>query len=190
MSLTERGSQLGVLDITTGEPTTTASEETGAAVVRYESGLAVGETLTDDLGRVWTVDGSRTLEDRRYLEYSFDPDGCLMATTRIRIGLDDLAALPGQLEELKRAIIRWAQRGWSTFVLNRLKRVIPVRTGRLRNSLKFRKLKNGGRFFFTKGGFYWIFQDGLEDALVKVINDSLRDLIPWAVRNARREVGI
>ena len=68
--LTERGSALGVLDISTSDPTTTGSQEEGIALVRYESGLAVGESLTDDLGRVWTIEGSRTLEDRRYLEYS------------------------------------------------------------------------------------------------------------------------
>ena len=113
-----------------------------------------------------------------------------MATTRINISLPDLPDLPEKIEELKRAIVRWAQRGWATFVLRRCQRVIPVRTGQLRNSFRFRKLKRGGRFLFTKSGFYWIFQDGLEDDLVEIINRSLRDLIPWAIRNARREIGI
>ena len=66
----ERGSALGVLDITTTEPTTTGSQEEATAVFRYDPDLAVGRSLTDDLDRVWTVDGSRTTEDRRYLEYS------------------------------------------------------------------------------------------------------------------------
>ena len=65
----ERGSQLGVLDISTDDPTQTASEETATAVVRYQAALAVGETLTDDLGRVWTVEASHTTLDRRFLEY-------------------------------------------------------------------------------------------------------------------------
>ena len=114
----------------------------------------------------------------------------MAATHKININIGDVDALPAQIEELKKAIVRWLQRGWSTFVLGRLQRATPARTGRMRRSLKFRKLKNGGRFYFTKNGFYWIFQDGLEDALVKIINDSLRDLVPWAVRSARKEVGI
>ena len=68
--LTERGSSVAVLDITTSDPTTSGSQEEAIAVVRYAPNLAIGTTLTDDLGRVWTVDGSRTLGDRRYLEYS------------------------------------------------------------------------------------------------------------------------
>jgi len=68
--LTERGSALRVLDITTSEPTTTGSQEEATAIVRYAPALAIGTMLTDDLGRVWTVEGSRTLGDRRYLEYS------------------------------------------------------------------------------------------------------------------------
>ena len=68
--LTERGSALGVLDITTSGPTTTGSQEEAIAIVRYSPALAIGTALTDDLGRVWTVEGSRTIGDRRYLEYS------------------------------------------------------------------------------------------------------------------------
>ena len=68
--LLERGSALGVLDITTADPTTTGSQEEAAAIVRYDAGLAIGTALTDDLARVWTIDGSRTVDDRRYLEFS------------------------------------------------------------------------------------------------------------------------
>ena len=68
--LTERGSVVGILDITTSEPTTTGSQETGEAVIRYNADLAIGTELTDDLGRVWSIDGSRTIADRRYLEFS------------------------------------------------------------------------------------------------------------------------
>ena len=118
-----------------------------------------------------------------------------MATTRIRINIGDLAALPAQIEALKIAIVKWAQVGLSRFVLNRMKREIPVRSGRLRAALRFRKLQAGGRFHFGKSGFYFIFQRAnsggdLEDRLMEIVKQSLEDLIPWAVRRARAEVGI
>ena len=68
--LVERGSALGVLDITTSAPTVGASEETGSAIVRYSPDIAIGTALTDDLGRVWVIEGSRTINDRRHLEFS------------------------------------------------------------------------------------------------------------------------
>lgn len=113
-----------------------------------------------------------------------------MATVRINVNLSGLEALPARIEALKQAIIRWLQFGLSRFVLDRMKQAVPRRTGRLRNSLRFRKLRNGGRFYFDRRGFYWIFQDGLEEDLIRIFNESLKDLIPWAVGEARREVGI
>ena len=116
-----------------------------------------------------------------------------MAERIIRINVDISFAAgntAAEITALKRSIVRWSQVGWSRFVLSRMKRVVPVRTGRLRDSLKFKKLRNGGRFFFTPRGFYWRFQEGLEEELIKVIIDSLSDLIPWAVRKARSDVGI
>ena len=68
--LTERGSALGVISITSQEdPVTTGSQEEASAVVRYEERLAIGMLLTDDFGRTWGIRGSRTLGDRRYLEF-------------------------------------------------------------------------------------------------------------------------
>ena len=69
--LTERGSALGVIDVTTAEggQTTTGSQEEATAVVRYDPRFAIGTMLTDDLGREWLIQGSRTLQDRRYLEF-------------------------------------------------------------------------------------------------------------------------
>ena len=113
-----------------------------------------------------------------------------MATTRLHVDLSDISELPDKIEELKRAIVRWFQVGLSRFVFRRLQREIPVRTGRLRNSLRFRKLKLGGRFYFTKSGFYYVFQEGLEDRMIKVIERSLDDTVRWAIRKARQEVGI
>ena len=113
-----------------------------------------------------------------------------MATTRVHVDLSGIGALPEQIELLKRAIVRHFQGALSTFVLRRIQRVIPVRTGRLRNSLRFRKLKFGGRFYFTKGGFYYKFQPGLEDRMVEIIRDSLSSAVRTAIRRARRELGI
>lgn len=68
--LTERGSALGVIDITTDPmASVTGSQEEGSAIIRYDPGLAIGTGLVDDLARAWTIRGSRTLQDRRYLEY-------------------------------------------------------------------------------------------------------------------------
>ena len=69
--MAERGVALGVVDISTGETgqVTTGAQEDGSAIIRYAPGRAIGQQLVDDLGRVWLINGSRTLEDRRYLEY-------------------------------------------------------------------------------------------------------------------------
>ena len=68
--LTERGSVLGVISITSeDDPVTTGAQEEAGAVVRYDDRLAIGMLLTDDLARVWGIRGSRTLGDRRYLEF-------------------------------------------------------------------------------------------------------------------------
>ena len=69
--LTERGSALGVIDITAveGGQAVTGSQEEAGAVVRYDPDLAIGTSLTDDLDREWLIRGSRTLQDRRYLEF-------------------------------------------------------------------------------------------------------------------------
>ena len=37
--------------------------------VRYVSEFAIGTSVTDDLDRVWTVDSTNTIADRRYLEF-------------------------------------------------------------------------------------------------------------------------
>ena len=69
--LLERGSALGVVTVTTEETDAlTASQEEALAIIRYNPSLAIGTRLVDDLGRQWTIEGSRSLEERRYLEYS------------------------------------------------------------------------------------------------------------------------
>ena len=68
--LTERGSALGVISITSqDDPVTTGVQEEASAVVRYDDRLAIGMLLTDDLDRTWGIRGSRTIQDRRYLEF-------------------------------------------------------------------------------------------------------------------------
>lgn len=70
----ERGSALGVLTFASDDPVSTGSEEQATAVVRYRPDIAIGLALTDDLGREWAIRGSRTLRDRRYLEYQLTRD--------------------------------------------------------------------------------------------------------------------
>ena len=43
--------------------------EYAAIRTRYLAAAAIGSTITDDLGRVWTVNGSSTLGNRQYLEF-------------------------------------------------------------------------------------------------------------------------
>ncbi len=68
--LAERGAVLGVISITTeDEPVTTGAQEEALATVRYHPDLAIGMQLRDDLNRTWGIRGSRTIGDRRYLEF-------------------------------------------------------------------------------------------------------------------------
>ena len=67
--LSERGSQVGIVQLSVDGPVTSESQENAVAIVRYAPNLAIGTSLTDDLGRVWTIAGSRTLQERRFLEY-------------------------------------------------------------------------------------------------------------------------
>ena len=68
--ITERGADTGFLTIGEETTDTDASQESAEFVVRYKDVLANGTSLTDDLGRVWTINSTRTLQDRRYLEYT------------------------------------------------------------------------------------------------------------------------
>ena len=63
----ERGVTTGLLRI--GDSLGTGTEETAEFTTRYAVDLAVPTSITDDLGRVWTVESARSILDRRYLEY-------------------------------------------------------------------------------------------------------------------------
>ena len=43
--------------------------EYAAIRTRYLADAGIGSTITDDLGRVWTVNNSNTIGDRKYLEF-------------------------------------------------------------------------------------------------------------------------
>ena len=43
--------------------------EYAAIRTRYLAEAGIGSSVTDDLGRVWTVNGSNTIGDRKYLEF-------------------------------------------------------------------------------------------------------------------------
>ncbi len=116
----------------------------------------------------------------------------MAASIRIDVSdaLEGLQDVGERLERFKAAILRWAQMGLERFVLPKLRDATPVRTGRLRGARQFRRIPGGGSFYWGREGFYWQFQDGLQERHRQIVRDSLPDLIPWAVRNARREVGI
>ena len=65
--ITERGSETGLLSIQADDSSLTISES-ATFVIRFISPTLVGAytTITDEYGRVWTVNGSRAILDRRY----------------------------------------------------------------------------------------------------------------------------
>lgn len=76
---------------------------------------------------------------------------------------------PTQKRDLRRGIVRNIQAYQARILLQRIRRVIPVRSGNLRKEFRFAKLAQGGRFYFTAKGFYYIFQEGLEEDIVKIL---------------------
>ena len=66
--LVELGITSGIVAVGSSELQTT-SEETARLVIRYDPDLGHGKSVTDDLGREWTVRSSRAIQNRRYLEF-------------------------------------------------------------------------------------------------------------------------
>ena len=66
--LSEMGITSGIVAVGSSEIQTT-SEETARLVIRYDPDLGHGKSVTDDLGRAWTVRSSRAIQNRRYLEF-------------------------------------------------------------------------------------------------------------------------
>ena len=64
-AMTERGSQAGFVTLEGSD--IDAAQEEAEFITRYDSGLANGKTLIDDLGREWNLANSRTIYDRRYM---------------------------------------------------------------------------------------------------------------------------
>lgn len=63
----ERGSTAGFLALSGA--LTEAAQETAAFRVRWDVDLAIGTSITDDLGREWTITSSASEADRRWLTY-------------------------------------------------------------------------------------------------------------------------
>ena len=66
--LNEYGATADILNVGSTEHQT-PSTETARAVIRYDDSLARGVSLTDDKNRLWQIVGSRSIVDRRYIEY-------------------------------------------------------------------------------------------------------------------------
>ena len=66
--LTELGISLDLLAVGSDEYQT-PGEESARLIMRYDESIARGKSVTDDLGRVWTVKGSRSIRERRYMEF-------------------------------------------------------------------------------------------------------------------------
>ena len=67
-AITELGIVSGIVSVGS-DNLQTVSEETARLVIRYDADLAQGKSVTDDLGREWTVRSSRAIRDRRFLEF-------------------------------------------------------------------------------------------------------------------------
>ena len=67
-AITELGIVSGIVSVGS-DNLQTASEETARLILRYDADLAQGKTVTDDLGREWTVRSSRSIRERRFLEF-------------------------------------------------------------------------------------------------------------------------
>lgn len=67
--ITERGSETGLLSIQADDSNLTISES-ATFVIRFISPSLVGAytTITDEYGRIWTINSSRAILDRRYTE--------------------------------------------------------------------------------------------------------------------------
>ena len=65
--ITERGTESGLLSIQADDTTLTISES-ATFVIRFISPSLVGAytTITDEYGRIWTINSSRAILDRRY----------------------------------------------------------------------------------------------------------------------------
>lgn len=66
--LREYGVTADVLAIGSVE-TLTPGEESARLTIRYNADLARGKKATDDIGREWDIRGSRSIGERRYLQY-------------------------------------------------------------------------------------------------------------------------
>ena len=67
-TLVELGVTADILAIGSTE-TLTPGEESAGLTIRYNADLARGKKATDDLGREWDIKGSRTIHERRYLQF-------------------------------------------------------------------------------------------------------------------------
>ena len=67
-NLVELGISADILAIGSVE-TLTPSEESARLVTRYNADFARGRKATDDLGREWDIRGSRSIQERRYLQF-------------------------------------------------------------------------------------------------------------------------
>ena len=82
------------------------------------------------------------------------------------------------------------QIGLERFVLPRLKAIIPVRTGQLRDARVFVPTRGIGYFGWLPSGFYWRYQPGLPEESQAIVRSALPSLIVWAVQQARARVQI
>ena len=80
-------------------------------------------------------------------------------------GLDELRA---ELANFDITFITWLQVAMIEILLPKLKEIVPVRTGNLRSSRSFYPTGRGGAFGWDNQGYYWRFQEGLEERSIQI----------------------
>ena len=108
--------------------------------------------------------------------------------TTLRIDTSGLDRKLASFDRFLPTVIEFLQIGAERFILPRLKAIVPVRTGNLRDSRRFRTTQGGFQFYWDRTGFYWRFQDNLGAQSQRIVQDSLPGLFQWAVAQARNKL--
>ena len=80
---------------------------------------------------------------------------------------------------------------WQSVLWAKFRKVTPVRTGQLRDSLVAGR-SNDLRYIIAArdSGFYWRFVKGLPEKYQRIYNEELPKMVAYAMQEARRDVGL
>ena len=110
--------------------------------------------------------------------------------TVLRIDTSGLDAKLASLARFSETLVAFLQVGAERFIFPKLKAIVPVRTGTLRDSRRFRPTPGGFQFYWTNDGFYWRFVGNLGAQSQRIVQDALPALFTWAVAQTRKKLGL